>query len=700
MNNLTLEILMEAHPIYGRPSSLKLKTALHIQKRIEQFVYTNSVKDDSIPISYLRNQPISSVRNLSLTDKSGLVPANNKSLLQSNKYDVVVSTSYSSPYANIYATNQTYVNDKGKVKPLFYRHKLPVDTVEASIYRFEQGNKNLVENGYKIDIDALSIYTSFTNTYDLTTGSAQLYFVSASTSNGETINGLLNAEAVAQEATWEDIDLETGELIDDYPLYTVTPGIGSYHFQFNKGDRWYIRPHDNGLIIPRLPLSLKPDAPWYLRISNGNVSGFVIENGAVFNYRIPEFKTQAFVPYAPIKFGSKEDLLYINRKTLAANRKNLNIEPIEGLHLEIWIQDENENTIKVLTTNTSLSGLRVSNLDVFYETDKIASWDNQSGIVALATEIFPAWTYYAKYYYKADDYEYTAINLNPVINKKLKDHTYIFYVIPNVNDMDRAVHHLVVNPDGVIIETSQSEGLTYPNLQLKNIDGGYNNNTIIGSYYFSEISNNFLDSYGAGFANNYGYMILAEINGIDTSMPENQIDIDVRRTGGIIKPEYYDLATAANPRIIQSILGYGEAGQTVPENNVVILDVPLTTLIEYGGLMTTDQVKVALNTQMPVNGYAHINWTCPKSTLTGSSFNIGSIDINITWEGPLIYNLYRRQTVNEPWALINSWINPVEGTITYTDINVTSGLIYEYAVTITENDIEFPHSEELIIKAR
>ena len=51
--------------------------------------------------------------------------------------------------------------------------------------------------------------------------------------------------------------------------------------------------------------------------------------------------------------------------------------------------------------------------DVFYE-NQILSWDNRSGIVSLAIDTDPNYTYNASFFYEAHDLEYTSLVLNPL----------------------------------------------------------------------------------------------------------------------------------------------------------------------------------------------------------------------------------------------------------------------------------------------
>lgn len=698
MSQLDLELILESNSSYSQDFYITLPVAIHVHKYLEQFVYLDTIRDSAIPIAYLENRPTDALRSLVVVNKSHSVLANSPALFSGKKHDQVISKTYSSAYSSIIATDVTITDSMGQEKPLYYRHHLPTGTTEVVLTQFRNGNKTLVDEGYLVDLDQQSVFTNYLNRYDANTGSYQLFFVSGATSDGETFNTLLNSEPVAREATWEDIDLTTGTLTTAYPVYSVERSGSGYTFYFNKGARWFIKARDKGLIQPRRPLAKSPDLPWYLRVTNGDINSLV--NSQVRRYRIPEFNTQPFIPYNPIKFGPKEDLIFVSRRVLAANRNNLAIQPDGGLHISIEIYDEEGDLIKVYTTDQSLTGLRVSDTEVFYETDKISSWDNERGFIALATNIFPSWEYHARYYYNADDYEYTTVNLNPVINKKIRTNTYVFYCVPNVDDADKALHHLLVDRDGIILECSQGLGIAHPNLQLVDTADEYNPNTVIGMKYFSEIEDNFLDQYAAGFNNTNAYMILAEITSLDSALIEDQTYIDVRRPGGIIDEDFYQEAVEANPRILQSHLGFGADGQIIPQVGVMVAEPELSLQEDYGGLLTQAHTEELLRLHAPSAGYLVVNWVYPKSEITGSSFTAEQVDLDITWEGPGTYHLYRKTTASGAWELINSTDYLTRTAISYTDTGLSSLSVYYYSVAIEIDGQEYPKSDELSVKVK
>lgn len=699
MNTLTLELIAYNHPDYGDGDSISLPIVNHVHKRIERFIYQNSVKEQSVPIAYIENEPLNARTNLQIVDRTWSIPANSLKQSETNAAITIVnSNAYSSAYKDILATNKTFIDSNGRTRPLFFRHVLPDNTVQCELQIRTRGNKLLVDSGYLLDLDGSSIYTNYLNWYNLETDSYRLYYVISTDSDGNSQETLLNPIPVAKEADWNDIDLTTGKLKSSYPVFSKEKSGSGYSFYFSFADQWYIKPLEKALITAKESAGVDADEPWFMRFGNGDVSTNV--NNAVRRYYVPEFNKQSFIPSKPIRFSPYEKLIKINDQVLATTRRNLKIAPTEGLHLTLYIYDSDGVLIKVLSTDPSLDNVRYNDTSVFYDTGSIDSWDNASGLISLGIELHSSWSFNAKYFYYADDYEYTALNFNPLLNPDVFDFTYVFYIIPDTNVEDKAIHHLKIDSGGVIVEASQSLGLTYPNLQLLNADNTYNENTIIGTKYLSEIdTNTFIHRFSAGYPNDYGYGILSEISVIDIALEDNQLDIDVRRKGDAISPNKFKEAIARNPRILQSYLGYGEDGQEVPRNGVMIIRPPITLLEDYGGVFTEEEAENLLRMHHPSYNAAIIEWDYPAVDLSGWSNSVANNLLTWTWEGPdYDYRLYRKQGVSNKWELVTTLSSPAEGTLTYNDTDVQTNEVWYYSVRIFDGSVEYPASNSLAIR--
>lgn len=697
MSKITLEVLT-GEDAYGSPYSVSLGLELYVHQRIEKFQYLQSIKDYAVPLDYVEGPKITSVNNLSIVNRAYGLSANSERLESvRGTWDVVLGDSIASPYKDILITNESTVDEFGKTKPLFYKHRLSDTVVECSLEVYKAGNRATVDSGYKTDMDKGFVYTNYQNFFDTDTGAYVLYYVVCTNREGEVSRSLLSPEPTVTEASWEDIDLDTGRVKDGLVVYSREYTTGGYVFYLNKADTWYYRPQRDSTLSPKRPGAIESDRPWYLKITNGSVVG--VTNGEARRYYVPEFHQQAFAPYKPYVFFTYDELEKVSRNVLYASRRNLGINLEEGRHITIFIHDYEGNVIRALTTDSRFDGQRYQNTEVFYEVDKIQSWDNYGGFINLGIDIESSWGISAQYFYEAKDYEYNFVDLNFTRNKSIQNKMIVYYVIPDCGVNDRAVHHLIVDESGRIVDCSQTETPSYPNLKLKNADGSFNPNTIVGMKYFSEIEDCFLSDYTVGYTNDFAYLVLAEVVGVINSVVDDYFICDVRRQGGALVPETQEEALVSNPRILQSLVYDREYGQEVPKNAVVIIEAPLSLTQEYGGDFTKEEVVFNLVRHLDTNVYPVIQWSYDASELSATSDTTGQIDLTWSWEGPnQTYKLYRKDTRVGEWTLIQQVVSPAFGDITYTD-TVDSGKVYHYTVRIEDDSVLFPRGNSVTIKA-
>jgi hypothetical protein len=391
-------------------------------------------------------------------------------------------------------------------------------------------------------------------------------------------------------------------------------------------------------------------------------------------------------------------MLWVNRNTIVATRKYLALAPEEFRHFNIYVYDADYILKAVYTSDPTLDNTRYSDTDIFYESDKILSWDNTNGFISLGIELDPNDFFYATYFYEAHDYEYTALTLNPLNNREALANMWVFYIIPDAHPHDKAIHHLGIDQDGIIVSTSQNLGRSHPNFQLMNKDGTFNPETLIGMKYRSlSDPNNFTNLYTIPFQNDFQYYVLAEVLVMDIGDKEDSIMFDVRREGATIKKEHFEDAIRANPRILQSHIGCGEDGQTVPKNNLMLIKAPISLLENYGGALSPENAERLLTSYLPAADSGLVHWDYKMPELSGFSTTVGTVDLTMTWEGPnLTYNLYRKLNPVGEWVLLTQIADPPEGTVNYTDTeNLKSGYVHYYGVRVMENGIELPFGNKL-----
>ena len=355
---------------------LLLSVSSVVNSPLEHLEFSKFIDDRSIAISYLESEEVNSRDNIYINDLSWKVPRNNPNFLKRNSEREIEGNAFYSPYSNVELTNKTYINIEGREEPLYYKHFRPVK--EAKIHYIESGDEFVVDTGFNIIKDW--IYTNYKNFYNPETGSYRVYFVSGVDESGNQINDLLNIIPAIKEASWEDIDLESGDLIGD--VYTREEQEGGYYFQVNFDEidscnnakaKIFVRGSNENLIKLIKPEAFSLDNSWILRIQNG----WVLDKK---KYWIPEFESQPFDPeYGLIKLYNKNCYL-VKRNVIKLPVNKIKVDPAKEIHISIFIYDELENLIKCSTTETRKIGTKYSNTNIRFDGD-IDSWDEFNGFV-------------------------------------------------------------------------------------------------------------------------------------------------------------------------------------------------------------------------------------------------------------------------------------------------------------------------------
>lgn len=694
MASIIIEAIHDMGSLPDNYVELEASLNLHIHSRIEKFKYKRDIPSESVPIAYIGGDKISSKKNLRLVDRSYMLNGNTKSSL--NGWLKTTNSSITTGKNKLLITDQVFINSKNRKQPLFWAHKLPTDTVKCSLKIIKNGRIKEETEGYKVDLETGYIYTNYKNTFDEDTGAYKIFFIETVTSDGVGAVSLLDRVPVIREATWEDVDQTTGTLYTDRKVYTLSTDASGTTYYLNVPGTYYYKEMSDTLLNLKPPFGDGPEDFWFTRVSNVDLS---VLTGTVKRYWVPEYNFQNFFPYKPYVYSSFMKFESTNDKILKSLRPKLAIKPEEDRHLNLFVYSYENELLKVLTTDTALDGKRYSNTNVFYESNRIQSWDNEGGFISLAIPIHASWWISGETYFEADDFEYQEVNLNPIMNPDVADSMVVIYCIPNVLNTERAIHHLIVDKQGKITYCSQGEGYSYSNLQP--IAGGlYNPSTVYGMTYVDESSDEcFISLYCCGYENSTQYVILGEYT-IDMSAQESTV-IDVRQEGGCIRPLNRPDAYRRNHRLLQSKYGYGEDGEEVPQNGVIIIKAPITLLKDYGGSFVQEDAEAYIKRYLHIASTCIIEWEYPKSTISVDLKTDGEVTINYTWEGEYAYFLLRRVVGETDWTELDVQAFPARGDLSYVDTTIVTGTFYEYAIKIIDGfDNEYPLSNLITVLAK
>ena len=676
MNVLTLKVISNGPIQYQN-----IELACHVKKPLEKFLYKKKLNKGAIPLEYFQNEKISGKENVFIFDRSHLA-YKDTDLLNNFKYKKFKGSSISSIYRDILITNVSGIGNDGEEVPLFYKHKLNSDTKEVDIIVSTNSEDDL-SFIYKVSIEDKCIYTNAFNIFDQKTGRYKIVFIEEVNSEGESEKKLLNIEPAFSEATWEDLDVDTGKIVNLKGKYTKEKTSSGYKFYLKGDDTYYWTPENSNLIRIKEILGEGSKENWFPVVSNG----FAYKNvsGSGYRYYISEYNQQVFYPSKPYWMSNQKEMTFINSRLLNSNLKNIEVEA--RMPAEIYVYDEDGSLVEIYTTNKEKKGKLLD--EVEYITDAIESYDSKSGIIYLSKNLNADYTYKANIFYKKNEYEFKKLNMNPVLGKTNRHYKFVIYCIPNTSIWEESVHYLKVNAEDIIVECSQGKGLTYNSLQ-EIVDEKLNEESIIGKNY-SYGEDSFSQRYSfLNRANKNQYMILGEMYLSNSQFLSDSFHFELERELNEFKDP--KKCYRQNRNLLQSRYGYGEQGQNYGENKIAIVEIPIDFLEEYGGDLTKKDAKKYLDyfSQSSLNKIIRYTYPEVKCEYRGDEKEIKFL---FHWAGPNSkINIYKRIS-GELKFQESIEFNEGEGYL-WKDESVLKNKLNRYIFSVTKDGKEYPYTEE------
>lgn len=661
---------------YGNRVEENISINSYISSPIESLRYSKYIDDRSIALEYIDSEEVNSKENLAIQDLSWKMPKNNINFFNENEEFEINGGSFYSEYKDLLLTNKVTLDIHNKEIPLYYRHYRKVK--EASIHCVKQGDNFTVESGFLIDENTL--YTNYNNFFEEETGKYILYFVSGVDTEGNSFNELLNLVPAIKEASWEDIDLDSGEV--SYDNYVRNVEGNGYRYELyldlkncnkkNISEKIFAKGLEKNLIkiLPPEAYSLKSD--WILRIQNGAV----VQDGIL--YKLPEYNKQAFNPIYGVIYFIDKLCEKVNSNVIKINANEIIVKPELYMNVEIFIHDEEENLIKAVTTNKNLVDT-IAKENIKYEFG-VASWDESKAFIELDFSLLDSQIITCNYYYKADSFLIKEINVNPFFNEKIIYNKYFFYIKPFRPGALKSLEWLILDEDDRIVECSQED------LKVE-VANDFNASTVIGKSL-----NLFVEQYCYGGGNDYKYMELGEVFLEEDAFLDEVTHFDIREKTSV-KKENYEPMILRQWKILQSRFGYGELGQVVQKNGIIYIEAPYSLLSEF----TEEEVERMLRKQIPATLEVIIEYIYPKSNISFDLTTQGEVTLNLSWEEPGVYRIYRSQTKikRDESVLIAEISSTLEEVLTYVDTEVASNNNYYYWVRINDNPYNDTHGVKI-----
>lgn len=617
---------------------------------------SKKINNNDVGLYHLESKTITCKDNIVLKDLSW------NSIFNEEKEGKVFSfsgKSFTSMSEDILLTRIVSQDKLGNDLPLFFKHnkKLKEGKIQRVVYGKELEEVFGYEfvNGY--------IYTNYENQYDLESGSYKLYFVNGIDNEGKQVNELLNPVKAFEKATWENLDLESGEIVGDvYVLEEKNVGFDVKVFfneketcGTNQENKLYAKTGKNSVIKLIKPEEESNENSWILKVSNGAFW----DNR---KYWVSEYINQNFNPELSILKKENKNCSLVNRNILKLSEKNIVLDSNKNCEVNIFIYDSLEKLKKVISTNKNIIGERY-NEDFVWE-EGIESLDTKSGFVELNKSLETDDIVKADFFYKTNQYSLVEIDINPFKNKKIIDKNLLVYLKPNMLQGERSIEWLFFDDQGRITEVSQEE--------LKvNVNNNFNISTMV-----SENIETFFEKYCYGNENNFQYLPLGEISYKEDFYIDEIEVIDIKNKENLNLQE----VILRQWKILQSKYGYGREGQVVQKNNIIYVKVPIEALEEE----SEEVIEKAIRRKLPAHVEVVIDYVYEKSALAIDNNTESQINVSVSWEMPGIYKLYKSNKEDGIKELIYEKESSEIEEIHYVDNNVVSGKTYYYWARIND----------------
>lgn len=642
------------------PVTVDSPTRINVKKRRERVVYRTLSNRDNINISYLIGEATTPSNNLFISDRS--TSLNQNRILSTNTVTTTTTSTLTSSVDKFLVTNVfTTETPTRPASPLFFVHLLSqfnedvVDFADKTLLSIEFADyllRPISVIDYVLDSTTGKVFNNLENTFDPDTQDFDVIYIKytvrdGSTSSVDVFHELLNNQPVFTQAGFEDIG-SGGTLISD-DKYLVEEEVGGQQFEITlpASDTYAFQELATSRIKVLPPTALDVNVPWYVRVTNGKFIVSLRRTQSTFSsykYSVLEFNAQLFNPFPPYKSQFEERALFLNENLIKV-AKNIAVDPNLGLFTDILIKDRADNVKYVYSNNPNKIGTNYIS-GVKY-TEGILSVDSLNGFIEIGDEIRSDDIVFVTYFTEEDQYEFTAIDFNPVNNLDILRQRIVIYIHPETafsGELDASLHYLVVNSLGEITFSSQvvdnatatdaatvkmlaedfdTDGLpthTFYYDKESTVSGLTSRASGINLGFINEFS--FIDKYtvesvllsetASGIASGYAaeqnladnphFLVLADLFVGEIQGPLSLERFDVRVQGGGIKDGSETTAYEQQPEAFW----YWDMGTSRPYPGLgsFYAEVPHELLTDNGGRFSNREIKDIVRRHMALGDYA------------------------------------------------------------------------------------------------
>ncbi len=620
--NLTLASLERSYDI---------DLTLNVFRRHESILYRSRDTIQAANVAFFASKAVISTSALNIHDRSTVLAANRiesldepVSIENEQEYDVPTDKFV---VTDIYAAD----DNSNQSTALFYEHVLSTTNLPrvsslddltihpnwklTSIEVIDINFNPIQLDSIKVNYDTGLVYNNLTSSYDQETGVAVIYYLRYSVKNITTgtivsYTELVSNRPIFKPAEFSDLD-ESLEIIDDgRTVYLIEeqedyfivrlPHVGNYSFQLLEDAR--IR------LVP--PPQSDVNDIWNILVTNGKF--FTTIGSTTYKYSIGEFINQDWNPEQPYKLASSEEAEVISDNLVKVRRENVFSDPTVSGFIDLLVYDSDEVPVAAFTTDPSKEDTISDNSKPFEYWSNIAkvgirSVDNKIGIIDLdGIQLRSDYKLVATYNYEETNYDFTAVDFNPIHNSNILTRFVSLFVDPDSNGTvkPQTLYFTVTDRSGKVVSSNLSN-FDNTDQKIQTDDGLWRD------CYYETIPSYITTATGAIlFIPHYTvigsgvFLPLGDIHVTEDSHPDQATIIDTRIRGGGIKESEIEEAKELQHEVEWYWdLGFWD-GTPYPGTASYFIEVPAEILEVAGGDLTAGEIRGVIDRHTAAGVYA------------------------------------------------------------------------------------------------
>lgn len=588
------------------PVKKQFDTRINVKTEMEYLRFSSNYRSDGLGLSYINSPAINPEKNILIIDKSNGIKTNAKESFTENEY---LSDNFIIDYAGFYVAD-VVKEINGKETPLYFWHDLS-HIENLNNVQLLDSNKNLINPDlwfYVDETDTLGYSRKgiYSNLFcDFKENSYEIFYVKyKNLTNNNVAEELLDSKPYYEQISFLSERTKRSYIISqNESQYFINIIFDSFNYSptpKSDSQRFWLKRKSTSKITLEKPGVLSPSERWNLKVSPGDF----FHNG--FKYWVPEYYLQLFSPAFPYKLTKERKATIVNENLIYVDLKPIVNLDIPGYHIYIAIKDLNGGVKRVFTNDPNADTYITKQgfvTDIFYEKDVIESVSTNSGFILLNQKIEPNHEVYVSYRYIEQYYVYDLLSLNPSTNSDILGKKIIIYLVPDAlpDSNNRGVQHLIVNENGLIVDSSSLEFTSSPTT--------YEQWKVISQlrYYFE----------------------IGEVYVIQTlSLPDISM-LDTRVPGGGVSEKRIESAL----KLQNEVSWYWDIGNwdgtPYPGMGAFVVYLPRSILKEMNGNFERDQVEEIVKRHAASGSYIIIKYYDESSEI----INIvpGNKEAKITW---------------------------------------------------------------------